>query len=238
MPRVPVPTNRWIIFVLLAVVGLAIDLGTKSWIFGRLGMPHQSAPIWIIDGNLSLETSLNEGALFGLGHGFGFGFAALSLVAIGGILYWLFYVGAASDRLLNFALGMITGGILGNLYDRLGLPALTWHRPIMLNEQLLHEVGDPVYAVRDWIHYQNRWFDWPIFNIADSLLVVGVGLLLWHSYAYGESYNSMQTTTVSADKASLNKATANTPNSKSKSGKSEPSEGSQLAAAAQPNTSA
>ncbi len=187
MPRVSVPHNRWIIFALLTLVGLAVDLGTKSWIFGRLGMPHESPPMSIIGKSLTLQTSLNEGALFGLGHGFGFGFAVISMLAIGGILYWLFYAGAAQDRLLNFALGLITGGILGNLYDRLGLPGLTWHRPMALGEELLHEIGDPVYAVRDWIHYQNRWFDWPIFNIADSLLVVGVGLLIYHSYAYAET---------------------------------------------------
>ena len=44
--------------------------------------------------------------------------------------------------------------------------------------------GSPIYAVRDWILLQwNDAWRWPNFNIADSLLVVGAILLLWHAYA-------------------------------------------------------
>ncbi len=174
-----VPKSRHIVFLLLAATGLTIDLVTKWWTFHPqhgLGMPgHDRWTIW--DGILTIETSLNEGALFGVGQGWGILFILLSAVAIIGIGVWLFVAGAARDWLLTIALGMITGGILGNLYDRLGLPGLTWHATFGN-----HQIGEPVYAVRDWIHFQTPWFDWPIFNIADSLLVCGVGLLLWHAY--------------------------------------------------------
>jgi signal peptidase II len=71
------------------------------------------------------------------------------------------------------ALGLICGGIIGNLYDRLGLPGLRWHLPP-------ERVGQPVYAVRDWIHFTLPGvIDWPIFNAADSWLVVGAGMLLF-----------------------------------------------------------
>lgn len=170
--------RRYLAFVFIAVGGLALDLATKSWIFARLGMPGESPPIWIIDGALSLETHLNEGALFGLGQGWGIVFIALSFAAAAGIAWWVFAGGAAKEWLLVVALGAITGGIFGNLYDRLGLPALAWHW-----RRGGHEVGEPVYAVRDWIHFQlEGLFDWPIFNIADSLLVVGVALLFWQAY--------------------------------------------------------
>jgi signal peptidase II len=77
-----------------------------------------------------------------------------------------------SDRWLLVSLALITGGIIGNLYDRLGLPGLTWHAP-------LGRQGEAVLAVRDWIHFKlDGIIDWPIFNLADSWLVIGAGLML------------------------------------------------------------
>jgi signal peptidase II len=170
-----VPRSRWLVFFGIAGLGCAIDLATKHWIFQRLGFPQRET-IWIVQDVLSLETSLNEGALFGVGQGFTFLFAGLSLAAGIWILYWLFGRGAARDLWLTVALAAIMAGILGNLYDRLGLPGLTWPATPIHNE------GDPVFAVRDWIHFQYKSFDWPVFNIADSLLVFGAGLLLRETF--------------------------------------------------------
>ena len=72
-------------------------------------------------------------------------------------------------------LGCVTAGILGNLYDRLGLPGLRW----IANPP--HHAGDPVHAVRDWILVMIGPWHWPNFNVADSLLVCGA-LLVWHSF--------------------------------------------------------
>jgi len=117
----------------------------------------------------SLTTSLNDGALFGIGKGFVAGFAALSVAAAIFVLYWLFYAGAARDWMLTLTLGLITAGIFGNLYDRLGLHHLS-------------SQGERVFAVRDWLHFKiDGLVDWPIFNIADSLLVCGAALLIWHA---------------------------------------------------------
>jgi signal peptidase II len=157
-----------------------LDLASKSWIFADRGMPLQKEPIWIIPGVFSLETSLNEGALFGMGAGLGVLFIVLSLAAILGIFYWVYWAGAARDRVLCLALGGILAGILGNLYDRLGLPGLTWTAALKPGQPEL--IGTPVYAVRDFLHFQYGWFDWPIFNIADSLLVGGVAILIFHAY--------------------------------------------------------
>ena len=102
-------------------------------------------------------------------------FAGLSLLAAAGIFYWLIFAGAACDLWLTFALGFIMAGICGNLYDRLGLPGLVWHAPDPRE-------GLPVYAVRDWLHFEIRsiGFDWAVFNLADSMLVAGACMLFLH----------------------------------------------------------
>jgi signal peptidase II len=169
-----VPLNRYPLFFSIATLGCLLDLATKRWAFHVLGMP--GGPIrWLWPGRVGLQTSLNEGALFGLGQGWVALFAALSVVAAVGILLWLFYAGAARELLLTIALGCITAGIFGNLYDRLGLPGLTW-----LNHPA-HDVGEPVYAVRDWILVMIFGRPWPNFNVADILLVCGASLLIWHA---------------------------------------------------------
>ena len=172
-----VPPSRWLIFFSIVVGGCAADLATKRWMFDWLGMPGHGRGIWWAWKDVcGFQTSLNEGALFGLGQGGVPVFAALSVAAAVAIFCWLFLVGAGSDRFLTLALGCVTAGILGNLYDRLGLPGLRW----IANP--LHHVGDPVHAVRDWILVMIGPWHWPNFNVADSLLVCGAALLVWHSF--------------------------------------------------------
>ena len=178
------PWVGWGVFALLALGGAAADLWTKHWAFRRLGMPGTGPPWVLIPGVLRLETSLNEGALFGLGDGLSGLFAGLSVVALAGILWWVAWGRAWQDRWLIVALGLVSAGVLGNLYDRLGLHQLRWHTVVLNPDATVrHYAGDPVYAVRDWIHvhYYDR-FDWPIFNLADSMLVCGVLMLLVHAY--------------------------------------------------------
>jgi signal peptidase II len=162
----------WPLFTAIAIVSAAIDLVTKWALFRRLGMPGERPGIVLVPQLLTLETNLNEGALFGMGQGMGLLFAGISCVAIGGILYAVSRRPTREDRWLLVALALIAGGIVGNLYDRLGLPGLTWHAPP-------GRAGTPVLAVRDWIHFSLQGIiDWPIFNLADTWLVIGAGLLL------------------------------------------------------------
>jgi signal peptidase II len=170
-----VPRSRIFVFALVALGGAGLDLATKSWVFAWLGMPGGNS-WWLIDNVFGFTTSLNEGALFGLGQGHIALFTLLSLGAAMFIVYFLFARRAAHDWLLTIAMGAVMAGILGNMYDRVGLPGLRWNFPNGLNQ-----IGDPVFAVRDWMHFKIQTHSWPIFNIADSLLVCGVGLLMWHS---------------------------------------------------------
>ena len=179
----PIPLSRYALYVVLAVGGLAADLYTKSLVFGKLGMPGEYVSTvesqskmksvwWFVDNVFGVQTSLNEGALFGMGQGQIPLFLVMSVLALAFIVVWLIWFKGIQSILLTVISAMFTAGILGNLYDRIGLHRLTWN---YAND--LHEVGEPVYAVRDWILVMIGDWPWPNFNIADSLMVSGVILL-------------------------------------------------------------
>ena len=77
----------------------------------------------------------------------------VSLAAALAILVWGTRGGPARERWLSAALGLILGGTIGNLYDRLVFG-----------------------GVRDFLYFY--YIEWPVFNFADCCLVVGAGLLL------------------------------------------------------------
>lgn len=163
------PRSRYAIFLLISAFGCALDLLTKQWVFAWRGLPRANNEWWIWEPYIGIETAINTGALFGIGGGWGKFFAVLSIGAALAIPVWLFCFRAATSAWLTFALSCIMGGILGNLYDRLGM----WIEPGMPEEW--HS------AVRDWILLRYGDFTWPNFNIADSLLVTGAAMLLWQA---------------------------------------------------------
>src|SRR6185295_8980560 len=63
-----VPTTRYVVFFAIALVGCAVDLGTKHWIFAKFdGFAVRTD--WLWDEVFGFTTHLNEGALFGFGQG-------------------------------------------------------------------------------------------------------------------------------------------------------------------------
>jgi len=163
MPRMKesVPLRRVVLFWAIALGGAAFDLTTKAIVFRRIGEPDRGVILRVIPDVLELRTSYNPGALWGFGRYWPYSslvFAGLSVVAAGGICYWLFFKGAAADARLTAALGLIMAGALGNCYDRLAIG-----------------------KVRDFVHWHVDpiGFDCAIFNFADNMLVVGaVSLML------------------------------------------------------------
>ena len=170
------------LFWTLALVGAVVDVGSKYAVFSWLdqgrnwievgGLQHRG--YHLIPGLVSLvrQEQLNRGALFGLGNNPRHGvwsnrvFAVVSALAVIGITAWSFRRNFATDRLLCGALGLIAAGAAGNLYDRLVFG-----------------------GVRDfiWVYYENAAtgqlsFNFPVFNLADSMLCCGAALLFIQTF--------------------------------------------------------
>jgi len=141
-----------LIFWSLTLGGLALDLWSKKAVFDWLGN-HNS--VSVIDGLLRLVRALNNGAAFGFFAGKPYFLTAISVIALVVVL-GVFLFSGTHYRLVHVALGLFTAGICGNLYDRI------------FNNGL----------VRDFIDVYYRNSHWPAFNVADSLLCIGVGLLI------------------------------------------------------------
>ena len=170
------------LFVMIALVGFAVDWWTKHWVFQALGPPGaynaDRAVYWVWQDVVGFQTAFNQGGLFGIFSGYTTILAIFSLVFLVGIILYV-VLWAWRSLLLTVVLGMITAGICGNLYDRLGWHGLVypeWYPPEMAGQQ--------AYAVRDWILCMIGTFAWPNFNIADSLLVCSVVLLLLYGFLW------------------------------------------------------
>jgi signal peptidase II len=195
------PSFLWL-FWLVAATFAGADLASKYlvnlWLErGRhrlhvAGSVHNGYEIIPRCFSLVRQEGLNKGALFGLGNHPEHGdkanmfFAVVSAAAAILIVAWSLYPSVGRSWVLSTALGLILAGALGNLYDRIVFG-----------------------GVRDfiWVYYESRadgtlWFNFPVFNLADSCLCVGAGLLLAHTF--------FVPTPSSADKAPAPSATAAT----------------------------
>jgi len=136
-----------------AAVVYALDRVTKLWAEAALaGRP----PIEIVPGVLSFNYTTNSGGAFGLGRSAPWLFAGATVLVSVVIVFVSFRL---DRRPLALALGLILGGALGNLTDRiLNGPGLSG-------------------SVIDFIDLQV----WPVFNLADTSIVVGAILLAMSS---------------------------------------------------------
>lgn len=169
------PTIRFLYVAVIATAGVCWDLWSKREVFAQLGY-RGIYPVWKgqvlgMSIRFQLETTLNFGALWGVGQGLSWLFATLSFVALTAIAYFLWKRHAIASLWLTLVTGLLLAGTLGNLYDRLGLHG--WK----------DKAGNTVYAVRDFLdfYFFNDSFHWATFNFADVYLVVGACMLALHS---------------------------------------------------------
>ena len=98
----------------VVIAGLTLDLWSKAWAFDTL---RQGGHRQLIPYLLELHTTLNPGALFGIGAGHTEVFLVASVLALALVL-WMFAQSPATGWLTHLALGAILAGALGNMYDR------------------------------------------------------------------------------------------------------------------------
>ena len=118
MTEAPPTSERpsWPIFLGLAALILGLDQLTKAWLVSFLA-PGQSVDV--LGDYVRLVHSQNNGGLFGLLSGQATAFGLVSIVVIGLIV--LYHARAGGGRYLSITLGLLLGGALGNLADRLRL---------------------------------------------------------------------------------------------------------------------
>jgi len=144
-----------IIFWLTVFIGIALDLWSKQAVFQWLNRLPENR-VSIVNGFLSLIIAQNPGAAFGIASGWRYFLVAVSFIALL-IIIAIFFLSGSRSKLAFLSLGLFTAGLTGNLYDRI------------FNDGLVRDFIDVIY----WPSKH-----WPTFNLADTMLCIGVGLIL------------------------------------------------------------
>ncbi len=143
-------------FLLLALGVLVADQWSKWWMERNLSM---GSPRTVIDGFFDLTLVKNTGVAFGLMPARGELSGVILLTALGLVALTVvtayFWRTPAGERLLLTALGLILGGAVGNLADRIASGAVT-----------------------DFIDVYYGSYHWHTFNVADSAITIGIGLMI------------------------------------------------------------
>ena len=164
VPRPPV-VQRLRAYRLLWILGLAIfgaDQATKLWIVANVPFDPRhthglGSDIEILPGFFYIIHVGNTGAAWSMFAGFPVLLAALAGGTLLAIFFWRHSLGLR-DRFTQVCFGLLCGGIVGNLVDR-----------------LLHQ------HVIDFIDLHFGSYIYPTFNVADSGICVGVILYIWQS---------------------------------------------------------
>lgn len=194
-PAVPAwrSPRAWAFLLAITIIGLVIDLGTKSLAFRHVAEepvsisrenvlalmnerhgieallpPHE--PVTVIPYILEFQLVLNKGAVFGLGAGKRWVFIVFTGVAICLGLWAFGRWTHARERLSHAAIALVLAGGLGNVYDRLVFACVRDFIHPLPGVRLpfgWHWPNDPSGEVWPWVS-----------NIADLFLILGVGALM------------------------------------------------------------
>jgi signal peptidase II len=141
-------------WLLLSVVVIILDQLTK-WLAEAALLPYQPVPVMPM---FNLTLAYNTGAAFSFLSDAGgwqrWFFISLTLVVVSVLFSWIWRM-RAEERLHAISISLILGGAIGNLIDRVWLG-----------------------HVIDFLDVYYKTYHWPIFNIADSAITIGVILLI------------------------------------------------------------
>ena len=152
--RAAAKRRRVVLFAAVAVLVLALDIVSKVIVAAKLGT---HAPVRLLWGAIYLVETRNSGAAFAVGTG---ATAILTVIAIGVVVIILRTARRMHSISWALALGLILGGAVGNIVDR-----------------LFRAPGAGRGRVVDWISlFSSDGHVWPIFNLADSAIVCGAFL--------------------------------------------------------------
>lgn len=165
MTKPPAVGGRLAQYRLLWTLGISVfaaDQATKWWIVKRVQFdPRHShglgTDIEVIPNFFYIIHVGNTGAAWSMFSGFPVMLALLALATLGAIFFWRASLGL-KDRFTQICFGLLCGGIVGNLLDR-----------------LVHK------HVIDFIDLHFGTYIYPTFNVADSAICVGVILYIWQS---------------------------------------------------------
>ena len=147
-----------VLLLTVAASVLVLDQLTKHWALDELADGHIVDVIWTI----RFRLAFNTGAAFSSGTGFG-KFIGLAAIAIVLVLIWTSR--SVGSRMGTVAVGLVLGGAVGNLLDR-----------------VFRSPGFGRGAVIDFVDL--RW--WPVFNVADAAITIGCVVLVLVSFNRGE----------------------------------------------------
>lgn len=146
-----------ILGISMAVIAFAIDFLSKWWVaefFMQNETPKVLMPFF------NLVEAWNTGVSFSLFNNGGiWGTVLLSVFALLVVVFLFFWLYHEPSHLVQTALGMIIGGALGNVADRVRFG-----------------------AVYDFLDFHYAGWHWPAFNAADSFICLGVFLIIVHSF--------------------------------------------------------
>jgi signal peptidase II len=150
--------RRWGLFLGLAGAVLVLDQLTKAWVDGSFELASRAVPAGeaggpteLIGGLVRIAKTYNDGAIFGLFDASAVLMAVLSVFVVLGIGWYHWRHGAGAGPLVSVGLGLLVGGALGNLIDRLRFG----------------------YVV-DFVDMGLGDFRWYAWNVADAAVFLGI----------------------------------------------------------------
>lgn len=180
--------RAWAILLIVTITGFTADLLTKAWAFQEIAgnpvivereqllsnpnwtpIPMHEGVVAIPGRLLHFRLVLNDGAVFGIGSQKRLFFIFFTLIALA-IAAWIFGRHTTKNNTVaHIAIGLILGGGLGNLYDRIFIGRVRDFMHLFPDRHLPFELS--------WPGSNSELFPW-IFNTGDVLLLTGMGLLM------------------------------------------------------------